>query len=59
MIVVPDNAHCMKHARNYPLDRECPDCRVDQLVKQLMREAYPHANRVTFPVLMAELDNLD
>ncbi len=59
MIAVPDNAHCLKHACSHPLDRECPKCLVSRLVKSLMRERYPYANRVTFPVLMAELDNLD
>ena len=34
MRIVPDNAHCMKHARSYPMDRECPHCKLEKLQEQ-------------------------
>lgn len=51
MRVVPDNAHCMKHACSHPLDTECPQCKVDGIVRGLMREAYPHICPVRLPEL--------
>ena len=28
MRVVPDNTHCLKHALSYPMDEQCPYCRI-------------------------------
>lgn len=28
MRFVPDNAHCMRHACSYPIDEECPHCKI-------------------------------
>ena len=55
---VLDNAHCMKHAKSYPMDKECPDCWINRIVKDVMFEQY-HPNRVRFPILMHDLDLLD
>ena len=31
MRVVPDNTHCLKHALSYPMDEQCPYCRIATL----------------------------
>jgi len=60
MRVVPDNAHCMKHACSYPLDKECPYCANARLVREIVRDhvdsQWPHRNRVTMPELMRALE---
>ena len=58
MRVVPDNAHCMKHARSYPLDRECQECRVERIVREIMREIHPHICPVCTPQLWKEMKEL-
>ena len=62
MKAVPDNSHCFKHANTHRMDQPCYHCENERLIKQMVREhvrtQWPHANRVTHPQLMKELDEI-
>ncbi len=48
--------HCFKHARTHSADRPCTDCLVEKIVRGYIAEQHPHANRVTHPELMREME---
>lgn len=60
MITVLDNAHCMKHARSYPMDKECPQCQHERIVTMLVRESDPkHICSVCTPELWKEVEKYE
>lgn len=60
--VSQEMVHCFKHACSYTKDEVCAGCLRDKLAAQIALEhvqrRYPHANRVTHPQLMHEIDEL-
>ncbi len=53
-------SHCFKHASTHPASEGCPYCARQRLVDALVRDhisrQWPHANKVTHPHLMQELE---